>query len=141
MKLTRSFYTRPTLLVAPDLLGKYLVHHTPLGKISGEVNEVEAYHGLEDPASHAFHGPTPRTRIMFGEGGFSYIYFTYGKHFCMNVITEKSGRAGGVLIRSVIPDEGLDIMKKKSGRENFTRESHEWPWENLSGFWFNTTRK
>mgnify|MGYP001788277957 CR=1 FL=1 len=115
MKLTRDFYTRSTLIVAPELLGKYLVHVTALGKISGEINEVEAYLGSQDPASHAFRGPTLRSRIMFEEGGLSYIYFTYGKHFCMNVTTEKSGTAGGVLIRSVIPVEGREMMKKNRG--------------------------
>jgi DNA-3-methyladenine glycosylase len=115
-QLPRSFYLRPTLEVAPDLLGKFLIFHSPQGKIVGEINEVEAYLGESDPASHAFRGPTPRTKVMFGEAGYSYVYFTYGMHYCLNVVTEETGVAGAVLIRSVIPREGVEIMQSHRRR-------------------------
>lgn len=110
MKLSRAFYIRSALEVAPDLLGKLLVYHSPTGKIVGEINEVEVYLGAEDPASHAYRGKTPRNQIMFGEGGFAYIYFTYGMHFCMNIVTGEAGTASAVLLRSVVPVEGIELM-------------------------------
>jgi DNA-3-methyladenine glycosylase len=115
MQLSRSFYTRPTLEVCPDILGKHLVFHSPLGKLVGEINEVEAYIGKDDPACHAFRGKTTRTAIMFEEGGYSYIYFIYGMYFCLNVTTEAKDCAAAILIRSVIPVEGAEIMKKNRG--------------------------
>lgn len=111
-KLTRAFYTRPTLQVAKDLLGKFIVRQTPQGKIVGQINEVEAYLGEKDPASHAFRGQTPRNAPMFLSGGHAYVYFIYGMHHCMNIVTEQTGRAGAVLIRSIIPIEGLDLIRK-----------------------------
>lgn len=117
VKLPRNFYSRPALLVAPELLGKYLVFHSLQGKLVGEINEVEAYLGEKDPASHAFRGKTSRTEVMFGEGGFSYVYFIYGVHFCLNVVCEGAGVAGAVLIRSVIPVEGQEIMHLNRGEK------------------------
>jgi DNA-3-methyladenine glycosylase len=117
MKLPRSFYSRPTLEVAPDLLGKYLVFHSPQGKVVGEINEVEAYLGLNDPASHAFRGKTDRTSVLFGEAGFAYVYFIYGVHYCLNLVTETNGTAGAVLLRSLIPIEGQEIMAKNRGSD------------------------
>jgi DNA-3-methyladenine glycosylase len=115
-KLPRSFFLRPTLEVAPDLLGKHLVFHSPKGKLVGEINEVEVYLGEEDPASHAFRGKTARNQVMFGQGGVAYIYFTYGMYFCMNIVTEEAGKARAVLLRSVIPLEGLEIMAQNRGK-------------------------
>jgi DNA-3-methyladenine glycosylase len=117
MKLPRSFYLRPTLEVAPDLLGKYLVFQSPSGSLVGEINEVEAYME-EDAASHSFRGITERTKIMFEEGGYSYVYFIYGMYYCLNVTTEAKGRGAAVLIRSVIPREGIEIMQSNPGRSN-----------------------
>ncbi len=114
-KLPRSFYARPTLEVAPDLLGKFLVYNTPEQQFIGEINEVEAYLGQEDPASHAFRGPTPRTQVMFGEAGHVYVYQIYGLHYCMNVVTEQNGVAGAVLIRSIIPIKGISFDQKTDG--------------------------
>jgi len=116
--LNRSFYCRNTLTVAKQLLGKLLVRELPEGKVAGKIVEVEAYRGSDDPASHAYKGKTQRNQIMFGEGGYAYIYFIYGKHFCLNVTTEKVGVPGAVLIRAVEPVYGIEIMKRKRRTEN-----------------------
>lgn len=116
--LNRSFYCRNTLTVAKQLLGKLLVRELPEGKVAGKIVEVEAYRGSDDPASHAYKGKTQRNQIMFGEGGYAYIYFIYGKHFCLNVTTEKIGVPGAVLIRAVEPVYGIEIMKRKRRTEN-----------------------
>lgn len=95
--LPREFFNRPTLTVAEELLGKLLVYQSQKGIIT----ETEAYIGLDDPASHAFRGRTPRTDIMFGPAGFSYVYFIYGMYYCLNVTTEHEGFPAAVLIRGV----------------------------------------
>ncbi len=97
MKLGREFFERPTLLVAKELLGKYLVFK---GK-SGRITEVEAYIGEDDPACHAAKGVTPRNKVMFGPAGYSYVYFIYGMYHCLNFVTEKEGFPAAVLIRAV----------------------------------------
>lgn len=96
-KLKKSFFNRPTLVVAEELLGKVLVFKNHKGIIT----ETEAYIGFDDPASHAFKGETPRTRLMFGEPGFSYVYLIYGMYHCLNIVTEKNGFPAAVLIRGV----------------------------------------
>lgn len=115
--LPRSFYARSPLKVAPDLLGKILCHEKKGTLTSGRIVEVEAYLGLEDPASHAYRGETPRTKIMFGPPGFVYVYFSYGSHFCMNLVTGKDGVASAVLIRALEPLEGVDIMKRRRKKQ------------------------
>lgn len=110
--LPRSFYTRNTVKVAGDLLGKYLVRRTDDGDIVTRIVEAEAYRGSDDPASHAYKGKTPRNELMFGEAGFSYVYFTYGKHHCLNVTTEREGDPGAVLIRAVEIIDGLELARK-----------------------------
>ncbi len=96
-KLTRSFYNRPTLTVAEELLGKVLIFKSKMGMIT----ETEAYRGFDDPASHAARGKTPRSAIMFGKAGFSYVYLIYGMYYCLNVVTEEEDFPAAVLIRGI----------------------------------------
>lgn len=110
--LPREFYSRDTLVVAKDLLGKYLIRHLNDENIVAKIVEVEAYRGSDDPASHAYKGQTPRNQLMFGKAGFSYVYFTYGKHYCLNVTTEKEGIPGAVLIRAIEIMDGLELARQ-----------------------------
>lgn len=112
-KLKRRFFEKPTLKVAKELLGKYLVMKKRGKLASGKIVETEAYIGKKDPASHAYRGVTPRTKLMFGEPGYAYIYLTYGMYYCLNFITEKEGFPAAVLVRAVEPKEGLDLMIKR----------------------------
>jgi DNA-3-methyladenine glycosylase len=113
--LPRSFYIRPTITVAKDLLGKYLVRRIQKKLLVGRIVEVEAYLGEKDPASHAYRGKTKRNEVMFEEGGHLYVYFTYGMHFCCNVVTEEAGKGRAVLLRAVEPIVGVEEMRKKRG--------------------------
>ncbi|HVP36346.1 MAG TPA: DNA-3-methyladenine glycosylase [Terriglobales bacterium] len=116
-KLRREFYNRSTLKVAKELLGKFLVVNRAGTKLSGKIVETEAYCGPYDPASHAYGGMTPRNKIMFGEPGHAYVYFTYGMYYCLNVITERKGFPAGVLIRALEPEDGIEIMRKRRKKE------------------------
>ena len=104
--LPRSFYERPTTLVARELLGKVIVRQIGDTQVRARIVEVEAYLGERDAASHARRGPTPRAAIMFGPPGYLYVYLIYGMHHCMNFVTERDGRAGAVLIRAAEPLAG-----------------------------------
>ena len=111
--LPRTFYMRPTRTVARDLLGRYLVRSYRGAVLIGKIVEVEAYLGELDPASHAYCGRTERNSVMFGEGGHLYVYFTYGMHFCANIVTGHSGAGRAVLIRAVEPVAGVRSMKER----------------------------
>jgi DNA-3-methyladenine glycosylase len=95
------------MAVARDLLGKVVVYDGPAGRRAARLVEVEAYLGSRDPASHAYRGPTPRTAPMFGPAGRSYVYFVYGMYHCLNIVTERDGVAGAVLLRGAEPLEGV----------------------------------
>lgn len=105
-KLTRTFFDRPVLEVAPDLVGATFLFNG----VGGIIVEVEAYHHT-DPAAHSFNGRTARNAVMFGPAGFAYVYRSYGIHWCVNAVCEAEGSASAVLIRSLEPTRGIDAMK------------------------------
>jgi DNA-3-methyladenine glycosylase len=107
--LPRAFYARPTAKVARELVGKILVH----GQTAGRIVETEAYLGREDRAAHAWHGLTPRTRVLFGPSGHAYIYLIYGMHECLNLVAEQDGTPGCVLIRALEPLAGIGLMRER----------------------------
>ena len=107
--LPRAFFDRAVLTVAPRLLGCVLAHETDEGLVAVELTEVEAYRGESDPASHAFRGKTARNAVMFGEPGHAYVYFTYGMHFCVNLVCQPAGEAAAVLLRAGRVIEGADL--------------------------------
>jgi len=109
--LAPDFYRRDAVTVAKELLGKGLLLHHKGFCLLAEIVETEAYLGDKDPASHAFRGKTPRNTVMFEEGGVCYVYFTYGAHFCMNVVTGQKDGAEAALIRAMAPLEGLELMR------------------------------
>ncbi len=111
VRLPRSFYLRPTLTVARDLPGLFLVRTLRNSLLTVRIVEVEAYLGSRDPASHAYRGMTPRNEVMFREGGHLYVYFTYGMHYCCNVVTGPAGRGHAVLLRAAEPVNGVDVMR------------------------------
>src|SRR6185295_8424399 len=112
MKLAPSFYRKPTLEVAASLLGKVLVRRLNGKNLAGKIVETEAYVGPEDLACHASKGKTPRTAIMFENGGCAYVYMIYGFYFCLNTVTEAEGYPAAVLIRAVEPLENIPVMRR-----------------------------
>jgi len=118
--LSRSFYNRPTLTVARELIGARLVRIFDGMKLVGLITETEAYISQKDLACHAKAGLTPRTAPMFGEPGHAYVYFTYGNHWMLNAVTEREGFPAAVLIRAIQPIEGAEIMlERRQGRNTF----------------------
>ncbi len=114
-KLARAFYARDTIVVARDLLGKYLVHLSRGVERIGRIVEVEAYLGPHDLAAHSARGLTKRTQVMFGPPGHAYVYMIYGMYFCMNVVTEREGHASAVLLRAVEPVTNIEERTQGPG--------------------------
>ena len=119
LTLPRPFYNRHTVPVARELLGKVLVH----GETAGIIVETEAYLGGDDLASHSAAGITDRTRVIFGPPGHAYVYLSYGMHDCMNIVAEPDGIPGCVLIRSLEPVEGLEIIRARRPKARTDRDS------------------
>jgi DNA-3-methyladenine glycosylase len=111
--LPRDTFACGAAAVAPALLGCVLEHDTPEGLVAVALTEVEAYHGRADPASHAYRGPTPRNAVMFGPPGHAYVYFTYGMHFCVNLVCLPEGAASAVLLRAGRVIEGEDLARAR----------------------------
>ncbi len=125
-KLNRTFYKRDVLTVAPELLGKILVKADGSEIIAGRIVEVEAYDGRFDEAAHTFRGKTKRNEIMFEPGGYFYVYFTYGAHFCCNIVTGNEGDGTAVLIRGVEPVAGLELMAFNRFGKNLINEKEKY---------------
>lgn len=114
--LAREFFDRPAEEVAPDLLGRYLERQAPDGTVALRITEVEAYAGERDPASHAYRGRTRRNAVMFGRPGHAYVYFTYGMHFCVNLVCLGEGTAAAVLLRAGEVESGRALARERRPR-------------------------
>ncbi|MDA0755868.1 MAG: DNA-3-methyladenine glycosylase [Crenarchaeota archaeon] len=122
MILKKKFYERETVTVAKQLIGKTLTRKIKNIKLTGIITETEAYRGKEDPASHAAANFTNRNSVMFGPVGMSYVYFTYGMYFMLNVVAKsKKQNAGAVLIRGIYPQDGIRIMMKNRGMKDISK--------------------
>jgi DNA-3-methyladenine glycosylase len=131
--LKRDFFDRPTLLVAEELIGKFLVRERDGVGSAHRITEVEAYDGPKDKASHAFRGRTPRNAVMFGPAGVLYVYFTYGMHHMLNVTTGPEGYPAAVLIRGIEDVTGPGRLTRALG---ITRALARQPASKANGLWF-----
>jgi DNA-3-methyladenine glycosylase len=120
MILPVSFYSRSTLKVLEDLIGKVLVRKSEEGLTSGVIVEAEAYTGEDDPASYAFIGRTKRSEIMYGPPGRAFVHFTYGMHHMLNLVTEREEFPAAILIRALEPREGISLMKERRQTEELS---------------------
>jgi DNA-3-methyladenine glycosylase len=111
----RSWFDRSAAVVAEELLGGFLIHETPVGRIAGRIVEVEAYLGPEDLAAHSSRGRTPRNEVMFGDPGHLYVYFVYGMHHCVNVVCGPGGKPEAVLLRATALTEGVELARSRRG--------------------------
>jgi DNA-3-methyladenine glycosylase len=127
--VSRDFLARHAVEVAPELLGCVLEHETTAGLVAVELTEVEAYAGQTDPASHAYRGMTPRNAVMFGAPGHAYVYFTYGMHFCVNIVCSGEGSVSAVLLRAgaVIEGENLARARRSHRRPGAARNQETSP--------------
>ncbi len=117
MKLQRDFYERNALIVARELLGKYMVRETSEGTTIGKIVETEAYMGTIDAAAHSYKGKSSRNEVMFGPGGYAYVYLIYGMYNCFNIVSNTEGTPEAVLIRALEPSEGIGLMKMRRKTE------------------------
>jgi len=134
MILKRAFYNRPTLEIAPELLGKFIVYNTPEVILSARIVEVEAYIGQDDPACHAARGKTKRNEIMFGKPGFAYIYFIYGMYHCLNFVTEPVGKPAAILLRAAEAEENSDLIGLHSDNNQMQSSLLKGPGKFCKGF-------
>ena len=111
-RLTKAFYERDALAVARDLIGCLFFYDHPRGRLGVRLVETEAYRGVIDPGSHGYRGVTPRTEVMYGPPGRLYVYFTYGMHWCANIVCARESECEAVLLRAGEPVEGVDVMRK-----------------------------
>lgn len=132
-KLKRQFYTRDLLTVAKELLGKIIVKNDGRTSLAGKIVEVEAYDGSIDEAAHTYIGRTKRNEIMFSEGGYLYVYFTYGAHFCSNVVTGKPGEGTAVLLRALEPVKGMEKMAHNRFGRDLIKEKEKYNLTNGPG--------
>ena len=114
-RLTRAFFARDAVTVARELVGCVFVHRHPAGLVGVRLVETEAYRGPQDPGSHGYRGMTPRTEVMYGPPGRLYVYFTYGMHWCANIVCAEDGVCEAVLLRAGEPVFGLDLMRRHRG--------------------------
>ena len=118
--MRKEFFKKDTKSIEQSLVVMYLIHESPEGKTVGKIVETEAYL-FNDPAAHSFRGKTQRNAPMFGKPGRAYVYFTYGMHYCFNIVTGKEGIGEAVLIRALEPIEGIGLMKKRRKQEDLSR--------------------
>jgi DNA-3-methyladenine glycosylase len=112
-RVDRAFFGRPAAEVARELLGQYLIHQFDGCELAAKIVETEAYLGSGDPAAHSARGLTERTRVLFGPPGHAYVYLIYGMHECLNLVTDRAGQAGCVLLRALEPVCGIEEMQRR----------------------------